>query len=47
MAKYFSFARRKSDWIMTPNNLPPSKAGIGKRLKIPKAKEIRARNWTN
>lgn len=40
MLKYFSGFNFPIHWINTPNNLPPSSAGIGKTLNIAKANEI-------
>jgi hypothetical protein len=40
MLKYVSGFNLPIHWIRTPNSLPPSKAGIGKTLKIAKAREI-------
>jgi hypothetical protein len=40
MLKYFSGLSLPIRWIMTPSNLPPSNAGIGRMLKIAKAREI-------
>lgn len=47
MMKYFSFGSLKMDWIRTPRILPPSNAGIGRRLKIPKAREMSAAKAKN
>lgn len=45
--KYVSGFNLPIHWIKTPNNLPPSKAGIGKTLKIAKAREIIPANAKN
>lgn len=45
--KYVSGFNLPIHWIRTPNNLPPSKAGIGKTLKIAKAREIIPANAKN
>jgi hypothetical protein len=38
--KYFSDFRRKIAWRRIQIPLPPSSAGMGKRLKIARAREI-------
>ena len=40
IVKYFSFESLKVLWISTHNNLPPSNAGIGNRLKTASDNEI-------
>ena len=40
MVKYFSGLSFPIPWIRTPNNLPPSNAGIGSTLKSASAREI-------
>ena len=40
MLKHFSSLSLPIHWISTPNNLPPSNAGIGSTLNIAKASEI-------
>ena len=47
MVKYFCGLSLPTPWIMTPNNLPPSNAGIGRTLKIASASEIIPANPKN
>lgn len=44
MLKYFSGLSLPIHWINTPNNLPPSNAGMGKILNIANASEIMPAN---
>lgn len=40
MLKYFSGFSLHIHWMITPSNLPPSNAGIGKTLNIANASDI-------
>ena len=40
IVKYFSGLSLAIRWIITPSNLPPSNAGIGKTLNIANASDI-------